>query len=429
MTDTIIATILLSVLLIIDGLLSAIRHAFMNSHPVRLKEFEEEDRRGARRAVRIASDATGLILSINAAQNVLRLITAGTLLVGVIGLARFARMSSLQGWLVILAGGIGISIIEAVAERTALRKPEETALKLAGLAVVFRAVFLPLGRLVFQFSTSLSGSTNKNVYSLVTEEEIMTLVDAGEEGGVIEEDEKAMIYSIFRLDDTLVREIMIPRIDMLAFDETTSLLDATDLFLKTGFSRAPVFSGSIDNIIGLVYSKDLLKAWREHHENRTVEKLLREAYFVPEAKKADDLLTELQVKRIHMAVVVDEYGGTAGIVTMEDIVEEIVGEIRDEYDEAEEMAFQQVGEGEFIFTGGIDIDDVNQLTGAEIPKDTSETLGGFIYSQLGKVPVIGESVNAGGLLLIVEQVSGRRIRKVHAQRTKESSAESNDNGD
>jgi CBS domain containing-hemolysin-like protein len=150
---------------------------------------------------------------------------------------------------------------------------------------------------------------------------------------------------------------------------------------------------------------------------------MREAYFIPEGMKLDDLLAEMQAKRIHMAIVIDEYGGTAGVVTIEDIVEEIVGEIRDEYDFAEEASYTQIREGEFLFSGGIDLDDVNQLANAKLPKDISETLGGFIYSHLGRIPNVGEVVEAGGLRLIVDQVAGRRIRKVRASRYQPSISE------
>jgi CBS domain containing-hemolysin-like protein len=222
---------------------------------------------------------------------------------------------------------------------------------------------------------------------------------------------------------------MVPRIDILAFEDTASLVEATGTLLRTGYSRAPVYSGSIDNITGLLYVKDLLAAWCEGTQNHTVASLLRKAYFVPEAKKVDDLLAEMQNMRIHMAIVVDEYGGTAGLVTIEDVVEEIVGEIQDEYDYAEEVPFQVLREGEFLFSGRIDLDDVNQITEASLPKETSETLGGFIYSQLGKVPSRGEVVEAGGLYLVVEEVSGRRIRKVRAHRIEGQTMEMGKEGD
>jgi putative hemolysin len=194
------------------------------------------------------------------------------------------------------------------------------------------------------------------------------------------------------------------------------MVEATDALLQSGYSRAPVYSGSIDNIIGLVYIKDLLAAWRKGKKEQTVGNLLREAYFVPEAKKLDDLLTEMQARRVQMAVVVDEYGGTAGVVTFEDIVEEILGEIQDEYDTAEEMPYLEVREGEYVVRGRIDLDDLNQIMGADLPKETSETVGGFIYSYLGKVPSPGDVVEASGVRMVVEQVTGRRIRKVRVSR-------------
>lgn len=257
----------------------------------------------------------------------------------------------------------------------------------------------------------------------------MTLVDAGEEGGMIEQDEREMIYSIFQLGDTLVREVMIPRIDILAFEETTSLIEATDELLRTGYSRAPVYRGSPDTIIGIVYGKDLLAAWRRGEQDRTVSGSLREAHFVPEAKKVDDLLTEMQARRIQMAIVVDEYGGTAGLVTLEDIVEEIVGEIHDEYDTAEELPFRKIGEHEYIFRGRIDIDDFNAITGAGLPKGSGETLGGFIYSQLGRIPTPGESISIGDLQMIVEQVLGKRIRKVRTVLSTVSDGEAKEGSD
>jgi CBS domain containing-hemolysin-like protein len=181
----------------------------------------------------------------------------------------------------------------------------------------------------------------------------------------------------------------------------------------------------VDHIIGLAYIKDLLDGWRKGRQFEPISNFMREAYFIPEGMKLDDLLAEMQSKRVHMAVVVDEYGGTAGVVTIEDIVEEIVGEIRDEYDFAEEASYQQLKDGEFLFSGGIDLDDVNLLAGSELPKDTSETLGGFIYGHLGRVPKRGEVVEAGGLRLIVDQVAGRRIRKVRASTHQASISENN----
>jgi Mg2+/Co2+ transporter CorC len=169
-------------------------------------------------------------------------------------------------------------------------------------------------------------------------------------------------------------------------------------------------------VLGLLYAKDLLRIWREGNPTMSLHNLLREAYFVPEAKKVDELLEELQSRRIHIAIVVDEFGGVSGLVTLEDIVEEIVGEIRDEYDQSEENLVQAINENEYVFHGRIDLDDFNELMGTELPKSEADTLGGFIFSHFGHVPAAGDIVQVDHIKLIIEQISGQRIRKVRAQR-------------
>jgi len=188
-----------------------------------------------------------------------------------------------------------------------------------------------------------------------------------------------------------------------------------DTFLDSGYSRLPVFVDRVDNVIGILYAKDLLKVLRDGNEGgEGIRDLIREPYFVPEAKKADELLAEMQHRRVHMAIVVDEYGGVAGVVTLEDIVEEILGEIQDEYD-VEDMPFQVLEDGSYLFRGRIDLDDFNHITGCHLSPDEADTLSGFIYGRLGHVPVTGESLELDGLQLRVEQVSNRRIRSVRAR--------------
>jgi CBS domain containing-hemolysin-like protein len=358
-----------------------------------------------------------LLLSLRIGLGGIRLLSVGLgLALYVTLLAGRGSTGSLPG-LALAVVGVGgvIGLTEFIAENLALRDPERWANRLGVLVAVVVSLLSPLGRLLLWLSGRISGGMDGRPQPLVTEEEIMTMVDAGEEGGAIEQDAKDMIYSIFQLDDTLAREVMIPRIDVLAFEEHTTLVQATDGLLGSGYSRAPIYRQSIDNVVGLIYGKDLLAAWREGGVGKTVKDVMREAYFVPEAKLVDDLLEEMQDHRVQMAIVVDEYGGTAGVVTIEDIVEEIIGEIRDEYDHAEEASFQQVREGEFVFSGGIDVDDINDITGAELPKESSETLAGFIYSHLGRVPSPGDRLEAGGLELVVDQVVRRRIRTVRAR--------------
>ena len=209
---------------------------------------------------------------------------------------------------------------------------------------------------------------------------------------------------------------MVPRMDMLAFEVSTSLNEAVRAFTNTGHSRVPVYEQDIDNIVGLLYAKDLLHVMENGDRQGDMRDLLRPAYFVPDTKKADALLTEMQTQRIHMAVVVDEYGGVAGLVTLEDIIEEIIGEIQDEYDLSEEELVHQDGPDEFVFLGRIDLDDFNEVMDSNIPKVESDTLAGYLYDHFGRVPHDGESLQTDGLLLTVEQVIGRRIRRVRAQR-------------
>lgn len=310
--------------------------------------------------------------------------------------------------------GISLFLLEEVVEGIASRNLDTWAPRMAPFASGLQVVFTPL--LAMAMALRHQNGNGAASVSLVTEDELKSLVDAGQQGGVLEQDEREMIYSIFKLGDTLVREVMVPRIYLSALDAETSLERAVDALLESRYSRMPVYEDTVDRIIGLVYAKDLLKAWRAGEAMDTLHQVLRPAHFVPEAKRVDELLDEMQAAHVHMAIVVDEYGGVAGLVTLEDIVEEIVGEIRDEYDDDEELPFQEMGDGAFLFLGQVDINEFNAIMQADLPRDEAETLGGFIYSQIGRVPIGGESLQVNSLRLTVEQVSGRRIRKVRAER-------------
>ncbi len=269
-----------------------------------------------------------------------------------------------------------------------------------------------------RFLTGRLGEEGTYNFNVITEEELRTYVDAGEEEGVLREDEKEMIYSIFDLGDTVAREVMVPRIDMIAVEAKTPIMAALDVILEAGHSRVPVYVDNIDNIVGILYAKDLLSHWREEGPAKYVCDLARDVYFVPETKPVSELLRELQSRKVHIAIVVDEYGGTAGLVTIEDVLEEIVGDIQDEYD-PEEFWMQQVSEEEYIFSARMDLDDINDLMSAELPTDEADTLGGLVYNLLGRVPEVGDSVVAAGLRLTVLDVEGRRIGRVRTQRIKE----------
>ena len=418
MIDPIVGAAILIASLTLEFFLAAARSGLVNSRPAKLQQMHEKGIAGSALATRLAEDSTVLLLSLRFTLGFFRLLTIGVASATYLGLG-----GGLPGFLLTLVGiGLLMALTEFLAESIALRAPERWALRLSPIVAGLVWLLSPVIRLMLRLWGEVSANQNGPLHPLVTEEEIMTLVDAGEEGGLIEQDEKDMIYSIFRLDDTLAREVMVPRIDVMALKEGTAIREATNTMLETGYSRAPVYRQSIDDVIGLVYVKDLLSAWREGKEDQEIGELMREAFFVPEAKKVDDLLDEMQARRLHLAIVVDEYGGTAGLVTIEDIVEEIIGDIRDEYDFAEEASYQEMENGEYLFSGGIDLDDVNQIAGAELPKDAGETLGGFIYSELGRVPSAGDRLESGGLELVVDQVVRRRIHRVRAKRVEPGAA-------
>ncbi len=267
----------------------------------------------------------------------------------------------------------------------------------------------------------LMGGQVKHGGPFVTEEELRLLVTVGEEEGVLEEDETEMIHSIFEFADTTVREVMIPRIDMVTLESDATVDAAVDVALQGGFSRIPVYKESIDDVIGVLYTKDMLKQLREDHNALSISSLVRSAYFVPETKKLDDLLREMQQKHVHMVIVVDEYGSVAGLVTIEDLVEEIVGDIQDEYDR-EERLYEQINENEYIFSAKISIDEFNDLMDMHLDDTDYETLGGFLYAQLDKIPNIGDTVTFNDLDFTVLTTRGRRITQVKVVRKHKNAA-------
>ena len=292
-------------------------------------------------------------------------------------------------------------------------REERVALRLARSVRILTWVLSPFTALMRRVghAAAPAGAAAESIF--LSEDGLRFLLNVTEEETIIEDDEKEMIASIFELGDKLVREVMVPRIDVASVPADLPMLAALDVILKAGHSRIPVYSNSVDNVIGVLYAKDLLRYLRDGRTDVPLEKILRPAYFVPESKKVDELLSELQVRKVHMAIVVDEYGGTAGIVTIEDLLEEIVGEIQDEYD-AEEPTVEEVAEDQFLFDARVPLDEVNKLLGVELPADGGDTLGGYIYSELGKVPAVGDTVEHDGIRIEVLSVAGRRIKQVRA---------------
>jgi CBS domain containing-hemolysin-like protein len=245
-----------------------------------------------------------------------------------------------------------------------------------------------------------------------SEEDLRGLVDLLEQRQVIQPDERAMIHSVFELGDTIVREVMVPRTDMVFVERGKTLRQALSLALRSGFSRIPVIGENEDDIVGIAYLKDIVTRSYEHREGESVEKvdsIMRPATFVPESKPIDALLREMQARQIHLAIVIDEYGGTAGLVTIEDILEEIVGEIADEYDK-EQPPVEWLGEGRARVTARLPVEELAELFGVRIEAEDVETVGGLLAQRLGRVPIAGSVATVAGLRLTAESLAGRRNR-------------------
>jgi putative hemolysin len=412
----------------LNGFFSAAQAAFANVRRQSLREQAESGNRLAGLAEAFAEDSMRVLTTFDLCILISRFMIAGVAVaLGLPPLTALSRslapnfpiLSAIVGFAVVLPlfASLVYILTEMLPGTLAQRNAEQWSISLLRPAQLTEAVVRPLALVIARarrlFAPPLG---NEMDLALVTEEKIMTLVDAGEEEGAIEYQEKEMIYSIFQLDETLAREIMVPRIDMIALALDTPLEEARKVIIEAGHSRIPVYDESLDHIEGLLYAKDLLEVWQTGQQSADLRSLLRPALFVPESKRVSNLLRELQTVKVHLAIVIDEYGGTAGLVTIEDIVEEIVGEIVDEYDHAEEARYQKVAENEFIFDARIDLDDFNHLLGVELSDDLGDTLGGFIYARLGKVPESGEVIETERLHIEVLSVVDRRIRKVRVKR-------------
>ena len=287
----------------------------------------------------------------------------------------------------------------------------------AGIGVAFFLAFIlgPVTKLLIAIGNAITPGVGFRTGPFTNEAELRDLVDQAHERGLVESDEHEMIHSVFELGDTLVRELMVPRTDMVWIEKDKSLRQALSLALRSGFSRVPVVGDSIDKIIGIAYVKDLARRTLDHHEaetNERVEQHMRPATFVPESKIAADLLKEMQRDQIHLSIVVDEYGGTAGIITIEDILEEIVGEIADEFDDGVE-AFTWVSEGKARAKATLHIEDLADELGIEIAEvdfEDVDTIGGLMAQKLGRVPIAGSTITVGDYLITSERPVGRRRR-------------------
>jgi CBS domain containing-hemolysin-like protein len=410
------------ILVITSAFFAMSETALVRMNRIRAMTLDEEGRRGAKRLVGLLEEPENTLNLILLFVLVCQL-TAGTL-VGVLVEGQFGAYGVLVGTVVEV---IVFFVIAEVAPKTyAVQHPERAALRLAG-PLYWLTNFPPLKAL----SKILIGVANvllpgkglkKGPYT--TEEDIRTMADVAAEEKVIEREERRLIHSIFEFGDTVVREVMVPRPDMMGVEADATVDEALEKAIGAGYSRLPAYGEGPDDILGLVYLKDIIRRVRESDGAQTkLGDLVRPAVFVPEQKKVAELLREMKKDKFHMAIVVDEYGGTAGLVTLEDLLEEIVGEIVDEYD-VEVPRVERLADGCLLVAGATPIDEVNELLEIELPETDWDTVGGLIFNLLGHVPVEGEAVEFQGFEFRAERVQGRRILTVRITPKESEPAES-----
>ncbi|HEX6686119.1 MAG TPA: hemolysin family protein [Candidatus Limnocylindrales bacterium] len=394
-------------LVVLAGLFAMTEAALGAVSPARAAELAREGWRGAAALHAVAKDA---VRHINLLL-LLRLLCelTATTLVALVAVETFGGIAWIAA--VVTAGVMTLVsfVVVGVAPRTIGRQHAYTVGRYTAPVMRWLGRALnPLANLLIIIGNAVTPGRGFREGPFATQVELRELVDLAEQRGVVEHGEREMIHSVFGLGDTIVREVMVPRTEMVWIEGSKTSEQALTLALRSGFSRVPVIGDSIDDVLGVVYLKDLARRVQEGSARTTrVSVLMREAVFVPESKPVDDLLSEMQAARTHLAIVIDEYGGTAGLVTIEDILEEIVGEITDEYD-VEKPPVERVGEGEVRVTARLPIEDLGELFDVELPADEVETVGGLLAQALGRVPIPGSSAIVGGLTLVAEGTTGRR---------------------
>ncbi len=413
-------SLLFLLLLSFSAFFSGSKTAYFSLPLGTIEKFRNSDKTTEKRVVRLMALPQQLLITI-ILGNVIVYVTIASIVA--ILATQFSGSYGLNPQIGVVIGVIIVSLIllilgELVPRVVAVRSPENFARLSSFLLLIVFYVLFPIVSLLSRLSRLLQYKTGLSQEKfLLSAEELKTLVEGGEDHGALEKDERAMIHSIFEFGETTVKEIMIPRTDMITLSTETSLKQLMELVKVKLHSRIPVYKDRIDNIIGILYVKDLLPHLSKRpREKVDLEKLARPAYFVPEQKKIAELLREFQQERIHMAIVVDEYGGVAGLATMEDVIEEIVGEIQDEYDK-EMPLFKQLDENTYMVDGRMTIEEINQELHLDLPiEEGIETISGFILSVLGALPKEKEAVEFNGYQFIVERVLRNRILKVRIER-------------
>lgn len=416
-SSLILSLIQIIILLFFSGLISGTETAFFAIDKTTRNLLENDDSASSKRVLKLLEDNQNLLITILIMNNIINIVIAvkTTILTQLLAETYNWNFALSMGINVVLITFILLLVGEIIPKVYAIKDSLYYAKRVSLFILIVQTILKPISKIFQKFTDLFTKAMNVEFNpTQFSEEELKTLIDISEETGTIENEEKEMISSIMDFSDTTVKEVMVPRIDMIAVDSTTQMSEFIAQVKESHFSRIPIYEERIDNIIGIVYIKDLISyIGKDSLKDVTLPDLVHKAYYVPEQKKIQDLLNEFQSQKMHMAIVVDEYGGTSGLVTLEDIIEEIVGEIQDEYD-FEEPLINQIDESNYEIDGKLQIEEFNENLPIDIPEeDGVETISGFIHHLTGKLPEESDIINYENFEFTIKEVDNRRINKIH----------------
>jgi putative hemolysin len=441
MGDTLLELGIIVLLVLLNGVFVAAEIALVSLRPSRVEQMLDEGRRGAQRVRRLTSDPGRFLAVVQLAVTFIGFLASA--------FAGVSLATSLTDLLIDVgvsesyAGALGLLVVtillslftivfgELVPKTLALAHPEAFALGLARPVDIIGRIFRPIVALLTATTRTISRAFGADVTTeaQITAEELRLIVERGGEQGILEAEEEQMINAVIELGDRRLHEVMVPRIAIVALPASSSFDEVVDLIIEEGNSRLPVYETSVDEVVGILYAKDLLPFLKSNADSRpNLRSLLRTPVFVPESMTIDDLLHEFQRRKVHIAIVLDEYGGTAGLVTIEDLLEEIVGEIQDEYD-VEEPLVEKLDDHSARVDGRSSVDDLLDLWDIKLQledEDEYDTVGGLVYHRIGGIPQPGDEVHLDGLRLTVETTDGRRVGKVLVVRERDVNDQSAD---
>lgn len=406
------------VLIALSAIFSSAETAFLSTNRIRMRNLHEDGEKRAGLVLNMLENQNKLISSLLVGNNIVNISASAIATKIATDVFQDAGVGIATGVMTLLILVFG----EVIPKNVAAAHAENWAMVIAPFIRVVSIVLTPLVFLLTKLSdfvVKFSKKYEDDDVPTITEDEFKLLVDVGQEEGVFDESESEMINSIMEFDEIVVKEIMVPRIDIVGLDGEDNINEALRLIIDGGHSRIPVYEGSIDNIIGILYAKDIFAHLNEDFEHLQVKTLIRNAYYIPETKKVDDLLEELRMKKVHMAIILDEYGGTSGLVTIEDLLEEIIGDIQDEYDTEEDLIVMH-SDTVLIADARTPIHDVEEAFDVELEEEIlddseADTIGGLAFEHLGGIPVKGDTVTVDRFQIHVIEVQGRRIAKVKVE--------------